>query len=225
MAVLTDEEAVKLYLENGWVDPGNAPFPDPEIANDVRAMVEAPTLKVAVQMIEYWGYADEAQLTEDVRRLRRLAGVEDEVNEEVLSSRERDLLGCLTHVFRFHQASTDTERLNTIEWVRYHLKRSTQGMAEGENPQIIHDDLEAWTRAMNKPRVYDLIRATGEQLADLMAEATLLGINDAAEGNTVKSGLQVVRALRVVKYRNGHLRSFKAAYSAGRFHVEVESRS
>lgn len=67
----------------------------------------------------------------------------------------------------------------------------------------------------------NLLTATCQEFADVMRRALLLGVVDATGENKVKDGMEIVRSLGVTEYRNGHVRALKAAYMAGRFHVET----
>lgn len=67
---LTDAEACTLYLSVGWEDPYNNDWPDPEIADDVRQMLAAPTDQDAYRLALSFRYGSD-DLRNDVSALRR----------------------------------------------------------------------------------------------------------------------------------------------------------
>ena len=90
---LTDEEAHNLYLLHGWEDPLNHEFPDPSIAEEVRAVLRCPTTGAATKAIEHWGcWKSEKDLFDDVHRFRVLGGVEVERPKLVRSHRVGEVL-------------------------------------------------------------------------------------------------------------------------------------
>lgn len=55
---------------------------------------------------------------------------------------------------------------------------------------------------------------------NVLALAAKIGVTDAMVGNKARTRNELVGML-ATEYRNGHAAALKAAYSAGRFHVDV----
>ncbi len=74
---MTDAECMRLYLAVGWEDPGDLTDDgSPIYADEVRAMVDAPSVDLAMGVILWWGWESNDALRADVERLRALAGVD-----------------------------------------------------------------------------------------------------------------------------------------------------
>jgi hypothetical protein len=66
----------------------------------------------------------------------------------------------------------------------------------------------------------DLVNCSPHEWCEQLNMAAKIGVTDAMIGNKPRSRNELV-ALLATQYRNGHARALKAAYSAGRFHVDV----
>lgn len=99
---LSEEQLCDMYLANGWQDPGNHSYPDPVIADEIRAMLLAPTVEDAANLIEYWGWLDRGELEGRVINLRLLAGI----GKGTLVEKLRQLSLPLAH-----EAADEIERL------------------------------------------------------------------------------------------------------------------
>lgn len=67
----------------------------------------------------------------------------------------------------------------------------------------------------------DLMNLNTRDYAEMFAKAVRLGITDATNELPAKSGADVIRALQITHFRNGHKKYLKTAYTAGRFQVET----
>lgn len=66
--------------------------------------------------------------------------------------------------------------------------------------------------------------ATSGRWSNALREAAELGAADEIEKKPERTGKQVAVMLSIAEVRAGHLRYLRAAYKAGRFHVEARLR-
>lgn len=67
----------------------------------------------------------------------------------------------------------------------------------------------------------DLMKLNTRDYAETFAKAVRLGVQDATNEAPAKTGAEVLQALQVTHWRNGHKKYLKTAYTAGRFQVET----
>lgn len=72
-----------------------------------------------------------------------------------------------------------------------------------------------------EPFINDICELTPKDWSELLARAARLGSSDATGGRPARAGDAILAALGVGGHRGGHRRALKAAYSAGRFHVNT----
>lgn len=67
----------------------------------------------------------------------------------------------------------------------------------------------------------NLVTGDATVLATVLSHCAVIGADDQRHGRPQRTGKELAKAL-CSKWRSGHERSLRLAYSAGRFHIEAQ---